>query len=562
MKHVIATFIFLCSLNIVFAGNPVSVPIGDPVYRFLDRMETLGILDNLRDGIKPFDRERISQLLIKVDSSGTQLSSIDRRRLDNYLLDFRYEIDRTQKYAGIKDDSNWYTPFSSWNQFKTDFSRFFQQNQPEEDNHLYLWEDSTRSFYFDLILGFNYDQRSDNVYRTNQSETYKFRGTLYENFGYFLQVSFYRIKGDDGYRDKDPELKNSWRNERDNQIFFDRAGGDMALRTKYIDFHFAYQPVTWGTGESGHLILSDNVEQYPYFSLATNWSWGSFTYMHGKLLALSNGDSVDGQPVYPDKWIVINRFEFSPVKSMSVGLTGMILYGNRYLDWAYLLPFNYLRAVEHNLRDRDNALLAIDLEARLWHGVKFYGTVLLDELKKDELFTDWYGNKHGFQAGIHIADPFGLDNLALRLEYVTIMPWVYTHKYNINRYINDGLSLGHWAGPNSEIIYAHLEKDLHQRLRMGLRYQQWKHGDNYPNENIGGDILIGHNVLLGDQEEARTTRKFLEGILTTSRLYEFYTQYEIFNDFFINLAVRKIKIQNPESNQNLTEVHLGLNIDY
>ncbi len=97
---------------------------------------------------------------------------------------------------------------------------------------------------------------------------------------------------------------------------------------------------------------------------------------------------------------------------------------------------------------------------------------------------------------------------------------------------------------------------------MGLRYQQWKRGDNYPNENIGGDILTGHNVLLGDQEEARTTRKFLEGILTTSRLYEFYTQYEIFNDFFINLAVRKIKIQNPASNQNLTEVHLGLKLDY
>ena len=155
MKRVITLFLFLCSLNIVFAGNPVSVPIGDPVYRFLDRMETLGILDNLRDGIKPFDRERISRLLVKVDSSKTQLSPIDRRRLDNYLLDFRYETNRTQKYAGIKDESNWYTPFSSWNQIKTDFSRFFQQNQPEEDNHLYLWEDSTRSFYVDLILGFN-----------------------------------------------------------------------------------------------------------------------------------------------------------------------------------------------------------------------------------------------------------------------------------------------------------------------------------------------------------------------------------------------------------------------
>jgi len=191
-----------------------------------------------------------------------------------------------------------------------------------------------------------------------------------------------------------------------------------------------------------------------------------------------------------------------------------------------------------------------------------YGTFLIDELWTKKLFTDWWGNKHGFQAGTHITDPFGISNLALRLEYSAIMPWVYTHKYNVNRYINDGLSLGHWVGPNSEIIYAHIEKDLHQRLIIGFRYQQWKHGDNYPNENIGGDILLGHNVLLGDQEEPRTTRTFLEGILSTNRMYEFYTQYQLFNDFFINLAARKIENQTTESSQNLTEVHLGFNLEY
>ncbi len=562
MKHIFTIFLFLFCVGVLMAGNPVSVPINDPVYRFLDRMETLGILNNLRDGIRPLDREKISQLLVEVDSNRTRLTSIDQRRLDNYLLDFRFDINWRNRYAGAKENRNWYTPFASWKQISTDFMRLFKQNQPEEDNHLYLWEDSTKSFYFDLALAYSYDQRSDEVWRSNQSETYKFRGSFNENLGYLLQVSFYRIKGDDGYRDQDPVLKNSWKNEREDVIYFDLAGGDLALRTEYIDFHFAYQPVTWGPGEAGQLILSDNPAQYPYFSLAHHWSWGSFTYMHGKLLALANGDSIDSQPVYPDKWIVSNRFEFSPIKSMSVGLTGMILYGNRYLEWAYLLPFIYLRAVEHNLRDRDNALLAIDLETRLWPGVKVYGTLLLDELRSDKLFTDWYGNKHGFQLGTHITDPFGLANLALRVEYAALMPWVYTHKYNVNRYINDGLSLGHWAGPNSEILYAHIEQDLHQRLIVGLRYQQWKHGDNYPNENIGGDILLGHNVLLGDQTESRTTREFLEGILTTSRFYEFYTQYEVLNDFFLNLSVRKIDIQNPESSQNLTEMHLGFKLEY
>ena len=195
-------------------------------------------------------------------------------------------------------------------------------------------------------------------------------------------------------------------------------------------------------------------------------------------------------------------------------------------------------------------------------GLKLYGTFLIDEFKKSELFTDWYGNKHGFQAGLHLTDPFGLPNLNLRAEYLAIMPWVYTHKYNINRYINDGASLGHWAGPNSEIFYLDLAKDWHQRLRMGIRFQQWKHGANYENENIGGDILLGHNVLLGDQKEPRTTREFLEGILTTSVLTELYAEYEVLNDLFLDFSLRNIQSRGPQPEQNLTEVHFGFKLDY
>jgi len=562
MKKSKTVIFFLLLHTYVLAGNPVSLPLGHPIYRFLDRMETLGVIPNIRDGVKPLDRARISEILILIDQNREILTPIDGARLDNYLLDFRYEIDPAQKYARIENNGQWYSPFRSWQDLGADIRRLFAQNQPEEENHIVLWEDSLNSFYFDVILGLNTYQRSDQVYRWNHNETFRFRGTIMGNLGYLLDVSFFTVEGDEGYRNDDPLLKSSWHNERGSKLYFDRSGGDLAYQSPFLDFRFAYQPVVWGTGESGQLIISDNVDQYPYFSVNKDWGWGRFVYMHGKLLSLATGDSIDDQPVYPDKWIVINRLEFSPASSMSVGLTGMILYGNRYLEWAYLLPFNYLRATEHNLRDRDNALLAIDLEARIFTGIKLYGTFLIDEFRRDKLFTDWYGNKHGFQLGTHITDPFRLANVGFRLEYVAIMPWVYTHKYTINRYINDGRSLGYWAGPNSEVWYVHLEKDWHQRLRTGIKWQQWKHGKNYPNENIGGDILLGHNVLLGDQKEPRETRKFLEGILSKERRLQFYVEYEILNDLFINGSLTGINLENEDGQKNLTEFHLGLKFDY
>jgi hypothetical protein len=559
-------FIFIVSLLILitplFAGNPVSVPIRHEIYRFLDRMETLGILDNILDGVKPFDREHIAELLVEINLQRENLTRIDRDRLDNYLLDFRFEVDYTRKYAQIEGDKTWYTPFSSWARIKKDFFRLFAQNQPEENNYLFLWEDSTNSFYLEFIYDFTYDHRNDDVSRNKDVMTFSFRGTIYNNFGYMAEVSFANIRGDEEYRNSDPLLKGTWINNREGVTYFDRSGGDVAYRSPYVDFHFAMQPITWGVGESDVLILSDNVEQYPYFSISKYWSWGNFTYLHGKLLADSIGVTEQGQSILPDKWVVSNRFEFSPFTGMAVGLTGVIIYGNRSADWAYLFPLNFLRATEHNLRDRDNALLAIDLESRVFRGTKIYGTFLIDEWRKEKIGTDWFGNKHGFQLGIHLTDLFSVPNIALRFEYLAIMPWVYTHRFDINRYINNSSSLGYWAGPNSEIFYIHLEKEWHWRLITGLKWRQWNHGHNYRNKNIGGDILQGHSTLLGDQEEPVQTTKFLEGIPENDIKVEFYTRYEVFNDFYLNFKVINTRYSNPEESTNLTELHFGLRIDY
>ena len=89
-----------------------------------------------------------------------------------------------------------------------------------------------------------------------------------------------------------------------------------------------------------------------------------------------------------------------------------------------------------------------------------------------------------------------------------------------------------------------------------------KHGDNYENENIGGDVLIGHNTLLGTQQEARQTRDFLEGILTKEKQIEFYSQYEVLNDLFLNLSIINTRTDLAGSSKELTEYHFGFKLDY
>ena len=164
--------VFICIFSgLLVAGNPVSVPISHPVYRFIDRMETLGTIENLCDGVKPLDRERISIILGHINEKKADLTKIDQHLLENYLLDFRYEINRDQAYDAIENGRNWYSPLAGFGTFKRELKRFLERRQPEEENHTILWEDSVNSFYFDFIADYTFDRRSDDVSRSKQSET-------------------------------------------------------------------------------------------------------------------------------------------------------------------------------------------------------------------------------------------------------------------------------------------------------------------------------------------------------------------------------------------------------
>ncbi|MBN2424182.1 MAG: hypothetical protein JXB44_04085 [Calditrichaceae bacterium] len=519
----------------VFASNPVSVDINDPVYDFLERMETLGFITDLKDGIRPYSRAKVADYLIKLTEYRQKMTTIDLRRLDNYLLDYRYEINQENKYREMEEGHTWYTAFSSWKNIKKDFSRFFKQNHPEEKNYVFMWEDGDNNFYFNYDQVYTYEERSDSKYRSGSWDYYHIRGLLGGHFGYRADISLQAYRGDDEYALEHPNLKGSWSQRPDNgPRYADRSGGEIILRTKFLDISLAQQEVQWGVGESGKLTLSNYAEQYPYLSLVTEWSWGKFIALHGKLQSFQSDTLDDDYPVYPDKWVAAHRFEFSPFNWATFGINETFIYGYRYMDWAYLFPLNFYRTTQHKLRDRDNATISLDAEFLPFNTNKVYGAIFLDEFKQSKLGTNWFGNKFGIMAGIYQVDPFGIPNLSLCFEYIAIRPFTYTHKYLINSYTTDFRSLGYWAGPNSEVIYLHIRKDWHHRLITGFKFQQWSHGANSPDENLGGDIFIGGRTLLGSQTQLREEIVFLEGILTIENKYHFYAQYEIFNDFYLS----------------------------
>jgi Capsule assembly protein Wzi len=564
IKNILLFLAFLAAGQNIFAQNPASVPLNHPVYGFLERMETLGEVENLLDGVKPYSRARVAVFLQKLYARSESLTSIDKRKLDDFLLDFRFEISKEKKHALIPTNKSWYSTLAGWQNFKNDFWRVLDQKYPEEENHVAMWEEGADNFYFDYEQLFTFDGRSDKLSRNANEQSYIFRGTIENDFAYQVKISLQGIRGDEGYREQDPIIKNGFQQESETGdiVFTDRTGGELAWHTKYMDIIFAQQEISWGQGESGKLILSNYPEQYPYLQISKDWGWGKFTAMHGKLQSFKSDTLSDGSRLYPDKWVAAHRLEIAPWGNFTIGLNEVFIYGNRYADWAYLIPFNFYRAAQHKLRDRDNATISLDFEYIPVNGLKLYTTVFLDEMKFEKLGTNWWGNKQAIQSGFHIADPFGLPNLELRMEYSAIMPWVYTHKFKINRYESDGRSLGHWAGPNSEVFYFHLMKEFHARLKGGVQVTRYKKGANPDSLNVGGDLLTGRNILGFGQEAPKETRTFLEGDLTTTLSTKLYLQYEVFNDLYLSASYIWVNTENKNIRTKRNEFHFGFLFNY
>ena len=113
----IDVLVLIC-FAVSLAQNPTSVPISHPIYQYLERMEALGHVENLLDGIRPYSRGRVTYILIELDKRRDLLTPIDQEKLDELLLDFRYEIRPKEKYYRTPDGQNWYSILGSVSNFK------------------------------------------------------------------------------------------------------------------------------------------------------------------------------------------------------------------------------------------------------------------------------------------------------------------------------------------------------------------------------------------------------------------------------------------------------------
>ncbi len=534
--HYIKRHIFLCLALVLLAGHffsataqTIYVPSDHWVYNFLDRMETKQLLPIVLNGTKPMTRIELAEHIAELENHAEKLSRTEQRQLELLKLEFLEEIQRLNvEPPAVKTRWKQITEHS-W------LDRWLPDVIYPTGRHMVEWKSGPLNLYLDPII-----RRSRMVAQADtldaQERVFKdtnglhLWGTL-GAFGFVTDVRDTREWGTRVYPSGNTTMPGfGFAQGNGRQVYHDETVAYLVYHWNYLNLQFGKDSNQWGPAAAGQLFLSDVATSYDQLKVQVVLPRLKFTYVLAWLKQFNPNYYLGNATT---KMMSTHRLEVAPFQFLDVGLHSAVIYAGRQFEPAYVNPVMFFRSAEHYLGDLDNALMGLDVEFKAIPKTKLYGELFLDDITTGRLGEGFYGNKYGYTAGLYHVNLFGIANLDARLEYTRIRPYTYTHKHDTTQYQHFSTILGHWIGPNSDYLMGQLDYRLSKRTRFELQVEQWRHGANPPDENLGGDPNVPH-------ENPRDPQSvdFLAGVLERTRAISLAAHYEVLRDLYLSVELK------------------------
>jgi hypothetical protein len=268
--------------------------------------------------------------------------------------------------------------------------------------------------------------------------------------------------------------------------------GYVAFAGKRWRLQIGRDYLQWGPLEPDGLIMSSTARSHDY--LGFDLSMGRFTLRMFQA-ALDS---------YIPRKLAGHRLEIRLPARIYAGISETVLYTNRDLDWAYLVPFGAFYANQYNEKEDDNILWSVDLRVPVTRGLILSGEFLMDDVQYES--DPPAPNKLGWTVRADaLVMPWGHD-LEMRASYTRIDIYTYSHKDSLvtayvtgngDRAVNT--ILGDQLGPDADRWLLRLSTPLHPRALLSLEgtwirrgegndMRQWEWGEDtdppFPSGNV------------------------------------------------------------------------------
>ncbi len=524
----------LCLIFLFFFIVPVfsqveNIPADHQVYPFLKNMFLKGTLSNYDDIILPMSKSRVVGYLKEIENRSFLLSSAEKEFLC-----------RMEVKMGVLGDS----AVSYLDNFPSEFlSNYRRYNQ----KHLYAYRDSTAILNVDFLGDLTYlyaDKYKDYSLLMNIG------GQVYGSYSGWLG---FLLEGSNGtqYHNRqvaelDPRVKTSFTFNNTGINFFDYTQGYIRLKKNAVNFELGRERILWGSGQINRMILSDNPPLFDFLKFNIAYKSIRYDFMHGWLVQPFETvyiDSMTGNIRQKGaKYLAVSRLGFTPLPELKLGISQMIIYADRPFEAAYLNPFLFWESAQRTLGDLDNSFLSLDLRYKITDGTEIAASMIFDDILYSAFFKgefDRVDNRSAWQAGIMLTNPLLPDNAGLKIEYIQIRPYTFSHPGlgESLTYTNNSYLLGTNLQPNSTAVSAEVSYLLPGDWEIGINYSHIIHGNNYYAsngkliKNVGGNIF--ENFTLYDSEIA----PLLDGKIETTDNLSLKLQNEILYGIYFNLII-------------------------
>jgi hypothetical protein len=484
-------YIFLLAILFRVAtleSQSVNVPLNYWGYDFLYRCEAMNLISPHDLRTRPLTRNNFSAIIHSIEKAlnnrPNQFSRTDRRQFDQLKSDFSDEL-------------------------------FLSPSEP----HLLEYREKQSRFYLDALASQSVIVNRNDQYNEESllSETMLggiLRGHLGQKLGFYSQARNTIIKGKEDVQEEDEVFNPSQGPPTvvsGSNLIRDQAIAYLVYEKSWLRLQIGRDRQSWGPGYRGHLALSGNMKPVDMLRLSTRMSNFTFSSFHAFLR-----DDLGA------KFLAAHRLDIKIRPGFYLGATETLIYGGRDIELGYLNPIMPYHVAEHHLGDRDNNAMSIDATLTSLPAMTLYAEFFIDDMTTTQNLTRFYGNKFAFTLGGLYANPLSIQNTDLRIEYTRIEPYVYTHWDSLNIYRHAGEPIGHWAKPNSEVIYARVSHRFNRDVQIQGSVEQVRHGK--------GDF----NTI--SRPDEGVSKSFLQGIIERRRLFTIKLVDQIRRDFFASIS--------------------------
>jgi len=446
MKFFISTFFITLLLYSNSSGQSTDVDPDHWGYDYLDLLSARGMIHGFYSGLRPVTRERFGELLIMAEARYSKtpalLSETEQRLLQRLKGDILSDPDSPD----------------------TEVAEEFRER------HLYTWSEDDSWFSIDAFINQEIDIGFMDTNRVEQNISRstgggRIRGYLAGNLYFYLWFTNTLERGGVFARSNFDPSQGLPAVAYDDNLYRDDAISYLKYRAPWFDITVGRQNITWGPGRRSGVTFSSNNPPMDVIRLDVRYDKLSYSGFIGDIRGTGG-----------NKKIAAHRLDLIPITGLRIGAGETVVYNRSKFEILYSLPLMPFHIAEHHLGDRDNNSVNFDITYDGLTSTRIYAEFFIDDYKLlKNPFKHW-GNKWAFLSGVLFTKPLNLKNSLLKIEYARIEPYVYTHVRPGNEYFNYDRPMGHWAGPDSDELFASYQNTPNWRTRLKLSFAMLRKG--------------------------------------------------------------------------------------